>query len=250
MIKSKLILNTLLAVLFSVEASARHKIYWDYDGNEGPINWGDISPEYKHCKIGTHQSPIDIKNNMLVKPADIKFHYAKIDMAKVHNNGRTIQLSQSDDNYIIVDKQKYKLLQFHFHTPSEHTLNGLHHKMEFHLVHENDKGELAVVGVFIKSGKSNQILRLLTSLAPREEKTVEVKNLSIDITKLLPENLNYYHYSGSLTTPPCTENVKWYVVKDPVEASFDEISTLASILKFNARPTQSNMSVHYQGHHH
>lgn len=156
------------------------------------------------------------------------------------NNGHTIQANiATQDNTIKLDGKTYTLQQFHFHTPSEHTINGKTTDMELHLVHQDKNGVLAVVGLLIKEGKENKKLAAVWDKMPKEESKEEVPlGQKLDARTLLPEDTSTYRYKGSLTTPPCSEGVNWSVVKQPIEMSKEQIEEFKEIFKMNSRPVQ------------
>ena len=147
------------------------------------------------------------------------------------NNGHTVQANATElSNGIIVEGQEYQLVQFHFHTPSEHQFNGQHYDMELHLVHQDINGKLAVLGVMIQEGKENENLASVWGDLPKEETENEIPiNEPINLQNLLPEDQSSFHYNGSLTTPPCTEEVKWIVFKQPIEMSKEQIQAFQEI---------------------
>jgi len=214
--------------------------HWGYQGGEGPEHWGELKAKYATCKTGRSQSPININFSSMAKGviADIKFIYKDIS-PEVVNNGHTIQVNYGNGSAIKVNDQEYKLAQFHFHTPSENTVNGKHYPMEMHLVHKNDKGELAVVGVFFKEGKQNAELKKAWDKMPTKGGTKEMlAGVSLNAANLLPGEKQFGHFKGSLTTPPCSEGVSWFVMQSPIEASEKQITQFNKVIGDNARPTQ------------
>ena len=167
----------------------------------------------------------------------IQFNYQPINLT-VKNNGHTIQVDYPPGSAIVLDGKKYELLQFHFHTPSEHTVDRIALAMEMHLVHQNSEGNLAVVGVLVKEGEENYFLQQIWEHLPESKGEKEVKGVKINAENLLPSNRDYYSYSGSLTTPPCSEGVSWNVLKMPIEASAEQIEHFMEIYQMNARPVQ------------
>ncbi len=167
-----------------------------------------------------------------------KFVYNATPLSIV-NNGHTIQVNYSGDSFIKMGSKTFNLLQFHFHSPSENTVDGKPYKMEAHLVHKDANGQLAVVGVFIKEGKENHFIKTLWNNLPSEiNKENFVNSVSINANDLLPSDGSYYHLSGSLTTPPCSENVNWNVLRTPIEVSAEQVKKFVSLIGHNARPTQ------------
>ena len=237
-----LMMGTLLVLGAAAGLSAKSGhdggVHWAYEGQQGPENWGHLSAEYAVCGLGAGQSPIDIDHAVSADLGPIEFDY-KASPLRMVNNGHTIQVNLDTDSYIRIGGKVYKLLQFHFHSPSENTHQGSPAAMEVHLVHKNDQGQLAVVGVFMEKGRENPFIASLWANLPsrvNEEKTV--RNLSIDPAELLPANGSYYHFTGSLTTPPCTDGVMWYVMKAPIEVSGAQVQKFVGLLGHNARPTQ------------
>ncbi|MEO5360331.1 MAG: carbonic anhydrase family protein [Nitrospirota bacterium] len=216
-----------------------HKAHWSYEGDTGPEKWGDLSPESAVCKTGMQQSPVDIKEaKTAAKKNAYKINYKAVPL-KIINNGHTIQVNYAPGSTIVINGKTYQLLQFHLHHPSEHTVAGKDYPMELHLVHKNDKGELAVLGVFMKEGKENATIKTIWDNLPdkvNEEKSAAA--VKINATALLPKMNSLYVYSGSLTTPPCSEGVSWNVVSTPIEVSKAQIDKFISVVGKNARPVQ------------
>lgn len=209
--------------------------HWGYEGKIGPDHWGTIC----RCKIGENQSPIDISTTEKVKLSEIIFHYHPTPL-RIINNGHTIQVNYEKGSSISIDHKKYELLQLHFHTPSEHVIHGKHYDMEAHLVHRDEHGELAVIAVLIKKGHENTFINTLWRNFPKDiDKEHIVSKVKISASQLLPNNTRaYYTYAGSLTTPPCSENVDWIILKTPIEVTKAEVDKFVSIFKMDARPIQ------------
>lgn len=214
-------------------------VHWDYEGETGPDHWDRFVLEKWHCKIGDMQSPISITVTEKAKLDEIIFHYHPTPL-KIINNGHTIQVNYEKGSYITIGHKKYDLVQFHFHTPSEHVIHGKHYDMEAHLVHKGDHGHLAVVAVLIDKGKENAFIKTLWSNFPKDVGTEHiVSDIKICASQLLPKNTKaYYAYPGSLTTPPCTENVNWLILKTPIEVSAAGLHKFHSLFKHDARPIQ------------
>jgi carbonic anhydrase len=216
-----------------------HLVHWSYGGARNPTRWGELSENYILCETGQFQSPIDIsEKNIADEPAQpINFNYQRIPLT-IKNNGHTIQVDYPPGSYIQINGETYQLLQFHFHTPSEHTVERNAYGMEMHLVHQNQAGNFAVVGVLIEEGAENYFLQPLWDHFPESEGEKNLEKVMINAQSLLPEKREYYRYDGSLTTPPCSEGVKWYVMKNPIEASAEQIEQFMEIYQMNARPVQ------------
>ncbi len=208
--------------------------HWTY----GEVKeWGEV-PEFETCKLGKEQSPINIIKKDVKKsdlPA-IETNYES-SKAEIVNNGHTIQINLAAGGSAQLRNDEYKLVQFHFHTPSEEKINGKNYPMVAHLVHKNADGHLAVIALLIKEGKENAALKNVFANLPAEEGKSDLAN-EINVTDLLPASLKYYGFNGSLTTPPCSEGVAWHVVEKPIELSKAQISAFKKIFKSNARPVQ------------
>jgi carbonic anhydrase len=155
------------------------------------------------------------------------------------DNGHTIMISYSPGSFITVGGKRYELKQFHFHHPSEEKINGKNYEMVVHLVHADEKGNVAVVAVLLKKGEDNALVHTLWKDLPKEKDKIEIeKDVQIDADGLLPADHSYYTFSGSLTTPPCSEDVTWFVLEHPVSVSAEEIEQFSKLYRNDARPTQ------------
>lgn len=219
------------------EHNAAHA--WTYKGADGPSHWGDLKPEYATCKIGKHESPIDIRNPQKADLPAIQFNYQPTPL-HIIDNGHTIQINYAPGSTIQVGAKQYQLKQFHFHKPSEEEINGKRHDMVAHLVHTDSEGNIAVVAVLLSKGSPNAVLEQLWKNLPSEkEKELTLDNIQINVADLLPSDHGYYTFTGSLTTPPCSENVTWFVLKAATTLSASEIDRFGKIYSRNARPVQS-----------
>jgi carbonic anhydrase len=217
--------------------SPTQSVSWSYSGPADPSHWGDLSPEFASCKIGNQQSPVNIVQTKEANLDPIEFNYKDTSL-KVINTGRTIQFDYEPGSSIKIGEKQYELLQFHFHDPSEHTVDGKVYPIEGHLVHKSEDGKLAVVGIFLKEGKPNDFIEALWSHIPEQKGEKVVHGVSINASVLPPGDKSYYHYVGSLTTPPCTEGVSWNIMKTPIEVSSGQIAKFTSIYKGIARHVQ------------
>lgn len=211
--------------------------HWEYEGPSGPEAWGKLSPEFVACSEGQAQTPIDVSKAVPMGLSDIKFHYQP-GKGQVVNNGHTIQVNYAQGSSIEVDGQSYNLAQFHFHTPSEHTVNGKRYDMELHFVHKNEKGQLAVVGVLMDKGANNEALTGLWAALPQEAGAQAELTEEMALTNLLPANRRVFRYSGSLTTPPCSEGVKWLLMESPIVVSDAQVQAFQQLFPHNSRPVQ------------
>ena len=213
-------------------------VCWGYTAENGPDVWGDLSPEYRLCSAGIHQSPIDIVNPTPAKLSPITFNYQSTSL-NIQNTGNTIQVVYPRGSWIAVDETQYDLLQFHFHAPSEHKVAGDPFDMELHLVHKSSDGILAVVGVFIESGRENSgFIPIWHHIPPLPGESQHIESVTFNPIDLLPSRKQSYRYDGSLTTPPCSEGVKWFMLATPIEMSESQIEAFQAIMSGNNRPVQ------------
>ena len=215
--------------------------HWTYEGEEGPDHWGELIDEYRMCAQGMNQSPINLVADVHAELPELVFDYYSTPVDQI-NNGHTIQQNIRPGSFLRIPDRgvSYELKQFHFHSPSEHKIDGRSFAMEMHFVHANEEGAYFVVGVMMAEGKEHPVLKQLWSFMPENPGETSADPIGIEETNLLPPTREYFSYSGSLTTPPCSEGVKWIVLKTPAEASAEQIATFKSrVGKFTNRPIQS-----------
>jgi carbonic anhydrase len=234
----------LLAVaLFGVPRGthAQWKTPWSYEGAFGPAHWADLDPAYAVCKSGKEQSPINIRQAQRATLPPIKFEY-KSRPLKIINNGYTavrVNYAPGNGNFLTVADTRYELRQFHFHRPSEEYVNGKPYDMVVHFMLEDSSGKIAGVAVFLKAGSANATIQRLWQHMPNTPgKEQEVAGVEVNPADLLPRDTAYYTYIGSLTAPPCTEGVTWFVLKTPVEISAEQIAAFARLYPHDVRPPQ------------
>ncbi|OPJ90685.1 carbonic anhydrase [Serratia marcescens] len=235
--KEKLMLGIMLAVSFSV-AAAELSPHWGYEGQEGPGHWGKLSPDFTLCETGKNQSPVNIQGAL-------KTHYSRPVLAfqrgkqQIINNGHTIQINVSEGNTLRLDDDTFALQQFHFHAPSENEIDGKQFPLEGHFVYKDKNGFLVVLALMFQEGKANPQLAKAWQQMPVKVDQAAILIQPVDIKALLPEKVGIYRFSGSLTTPPCTEGVTWMVLEQPVSASAEQIGKFRSVLQHaNNRPVQ------------
>jgi carbonic anhydrase len=221
---------------------------WHYEGHEGPEHWAELNPRFAACRDGRAQSPIDITLPVARGVASaLKLQFPAATLRIAHhehvadgiNNGHTIQVNYDDGDTLLLGETAYGLVQYHFHNPSEHTLSGRRFPMEMHMVHRSAMGQLAVVGVLIEEGWHNRAFEPVWANLPRT-KGVEThyEHVKVDVDALLPAVRTSYRYDGSLTTPPCTEGVKWIVLTMPIELDPEQIRAFTDLIHDNSRPVQ------------
>ncbi|MDE0443763.1 MAG: carbonic anhydrase family protein [Gammaproteobacteria bacterium] len=210
---------------------------WGYGPENGPAVWGQLSSEYLLCAVGNRQSPIDIVGATQAEVPAVAFHYQPM-MLEVQHNGHTVEVASTSENWIEVGGARYDLTQFHFHTPGEHTVAGRPFDMEIHLVHRNEEGTLAVVGVLVRRGGEHPVLDPLAEQLPQPGESLAFEEKTITASGLLPGASRMFRYEGSLTTPPCSEGVQWFVLQTPVEISDGGLAAFEAILGNNSRPVQ------------
>lgn len=218
------------------------KTPWDYEGPKGAEHWGDLDPLYATCSAGKEQSPIDIRNAHKAELPAIRFEYRTSPLKYVLNNGHTIRVNYHDapgsGNFLSVGGKRYQLTQLHFHRPSEEYIHGKPYDMVIHLMHTASDGEIVGVAVLLKAGRSNATIQQLWEHMPRSEGQAEVAGVELNPAGMLPHNTGYYMYMGSVTAPPCTEGIKWLVLKTPVEISAAQIRAFAELYPHDVRPLQ------------
>ncbi|MFZ2905569.1 MAG: carbonic anhydrase family protein [Cyclobacteriaceae bacterium] len=223
--------------------------HWGYAGEDGPGTWATLSPAYALCGDGKAQSPINIVKTDAKGGANWRLDYKTTSLRIAHNehmddiidNGHTIQVTVDEGSEFSFGDKSYSLKQFHFHTPSEHTLDGEHTPMEMHLVHQGADGSLAVVAAFIKEGKNpnENFNKLIANLPNAKGESKHITDVNLELKAHLPKDNYAYHYVGSLTTPPCSEGVQWLVLRDPILLTAEQIGAFSSRIGPNNRPTQA-----------
>jgi carbonic anhydrase len=221
---------------------------WHYEGADGPASWGTLSAKFAACGEGQSQSPVDIaapvpgtealelKTDLMPGSLRIAHHEHVADGI---NNGHTIQINYEGGDELTIGNDTYGLVQYHFHNQSEHTVKGKHFPMEMHLVHKAESGKLAVIGVFIEEGAHNAAFDpIWNNLPDRKGVETHYPSVNVDVDELLPADRASYRYDGSLTTPPCSEGVRWIVMTTPIQLSAEQIKAFTAIIHDNNRPTQ------------
>jgi carbonic anhydrase len=227
--------SLLSLVLCAPIAVGQESHSWTYSGKTGPSHWSEVS---RICKYGHAQSPIDIKQPQLKELPLLEFDYRPAAL-NVIDNGHTVQVNYVPGSTLKVGNKTYELVQFHFHHLSETAVRGKHSPLEAHLVHKDADGNLAVVAVLLNEGEANAAVATTWANIPAEkEKAVAPANVQVDGAQLLPANRRYYTFPGSLTTPPCTENVTWFVMVNPMTISKEQIEKFAKLYPNDERPVQ------------
>jgi len=260
-----LLLLAAAVLLFPGHPRAQWKTRWTYDGALGPDHWGDLDPDYALCRLGKEQSPIDIRNAEKADVPPIRFEYQSGPFRYLTNNGHTIRMNYHDvpgrGNFLVVGDKRYRLMQFHFHRPSEELIDGKPYDMVIHFMHEADDGKVAGVAILLRAGHANASIRQIWDhMPPDDGKEYDIAGQEFNPVGLLPSayrpngpfphdaalypvgplppNTAYYSYMGSLTAPPCTEGVTWFVLKTPVEISSEQINAFAKLYPHDVRPPQ------------
>lgn len=218
---------------------------WSYtEGPDGPANWGRTSKDNFLCSSGKQQSPINIEGGILVDLPPLRFDY-KLSPLTIQDNGHTILVDYAEGSNLSLDARQYRLVQFQFHKPSEEAIDGKRADMVAHLVHQHHDGRLLVVAVLMNSSQEasqaeNATFQMILNHIPLVKKESSSPNgVMIDLNQLLPKNLAYFTFMGSLTTPPCSENVQWVVLKEAAVISKQQLDNFSRIYPNNARPLQS-----------
>ena len=211
--------------------------HWSYAGETGPARWGSLSESFAPCAGGQNQSPIDLTGAVIAPLPPLKFHYQPTQLDIV-DNGHTIQVDYQPGSYLSADGQDYDLLQFHFHSPSEHTVDGLPYDMVAHLMHSNASGELLVVAILMEARQEHPLVQTIWDYLPQEGLRATPAGVTINVMDFIPRMSSYFTYSGSLTTPPCTEGVRWIVLDTAVKVSVAQVERFNSFFPRSTRPLQ------------
>ena len=223
-----------------VKAETHHAKHWGYTAEVAPSHWSELKESFKMCSEGKSQSPINIVATSDIELPTLNLNYTT-GSKSIIDNGHTVQVNIDDGSVLKIDGADYKLKQFHFHTPSENNINGASFPLEAHFVHATDDGKLAVVAVMFKEGTENATLAKIWKKLPVLKRGTEAKCglTSDEVKSLMPTNKDYYKFTGSLTTPPCSENVKWHVYKTPLTVSKAQASAFTALFGHpNNRPIQ------------
>lgn len=229
-----------LAAAFSigVVGTAYGQSHWGYAGEAGPQNWGKLDPGFSMCAIGKNQSPIDLDSTIDAALEPLKLQYAA-GAVDVVNNGHTVQVDYAPGSALVVDGRRFELKQFHFHAPSENRVGGKSFPLEGHLVHADKDGNLAVVAVMYQLGAANPLLAKVWERMPAKADEKSSLPAGLNAARLLPASRDYYRFNGSLTTPPCSEGVRWLLMKQPATVSQTQVDQFAKAMgQANNRPVQ------------
>jgi carbonic anhydrase len=211
--------------------------HWSYEGHNGPEGWAALDPANAVCSAGSQQSPIDIGETVRSELPALKIAWAQ-SADTIVNNGHTIQVNFAEGSTLTTAVGNYRLVQFHFHRPSEHLIGGKSFPMEVHFVHANPQAGLAVLGALMTTGGSNAVFNKVVATMPQAEGPAVKADPGIDPNGLLPAGRGYYRYEGSLTTPPCSETVDWHLLTDPIQVAQADVERFAKLYPMNARPAQ------------
>lgn len=233
--KNKLtFLILIILIVFSCKNKEDSK-HWTYQGETGPEHWSEIEKE-SDCD-GKRQSPIniidlDVIDDTSLAPIEI-YYSTKVKIHEITNNGHSIQYDFEKGDFIILNDDEYKLKQIHFHEPSEHTINGIRYPLEMHLVHFSKDNKITVLAIMAKEGESSKPFTFLEKYLPIDSGETKLIDTNFDLNKTLPKDKSYYTYNGSLTTPPCTQNVTWVVYKTPITISVEQVKQLQKLMPLN-----------------
>jgi carbonic anhydrase len=214
---------------------------WTYGGDKGPDRWAELSPEFGACARSERQSPVALTDAVAVPvPCEpLRFRYRSSPLY-ITNDGRALRLGYDRGSFLVVEGLSYELVELRFHVPAEHFVDGRSADGELHLIHANNRGDIAVVAVPLEGGRRvNQILRRVLENAPTSAgEAFYGRNVGVNASFMLPGRKDYFAYEGSLTRPPCTEGVRWYVMRTPLEVATADLQRLAALIGPNVRPLQ------------
>ena len=221
---------------FPANSFASAAVHWGYSGENGPEHWGELADEFIMCAQGKNQSPINLTNFVEADLAPLEFAYKTV-VTEILNNGHTVQVNYAPGGMMMIDGMTFELKQFHFHAPSENHIKGQSFPMEAHFVHADKEGNLAVIALMFEEGESHPVIEALWKQLPVHEGDTHTLEIEVDPLKLLPQDTDYYRFNGSLTTPPCSEGVRWFVMKQAVSVSPEQVEAFSHALhEPNNRP--------------
>lgn len=233
-----ILLTSTVMLLANTDIAKNEEIHWEYTGHTTPEKWASLSEKYRECGTGLNQSPIDIIHSMHAKLPPLAPSYESASNLII-DNGHTVQVNMTKGSFFVIDNIRFELKQFHFHAPSENHIDGKEFPLEGHFVHLDKDGNIAVIAVMFEGGKENKALAKFWNTMPT--KAGENKPLKLlKIAKaLLPKDKHYYRFNGSLTTPPCTEGVRWFVFKESLPISKAQVAKFHEVVHSNNnRPIQ------------
>ncbi len=214
---------------------------WGYAGEVGPEHWGELSPEFKLCAVGTRQSPIDLRDTLKVDQEPIQFDY-KPTLFSVQDTGRTLLIKPEPGSSLSLGPRRYELQAIEARMPAEIRLNGERHDMALHLLHRDAEGRLAMLVLLMQraqdEGAEQGVLQRFWAHVPLEKQLSERASTAADLAQLLPRERGYFAFMGSLSTPPCTEGVLWLVMREPLQVSEQQLEVMRRLYPNNARPVQ------------
>jgi len=224
-----------MVATLAAPAGAQH---WGYSGEAGPENWSKVDAKNVMCALGRNQSPIDLADFVEADLKPLQIDY-KAGAAEIVNNGHTVQVNYAPGSTLTLENRAFELKQFHFHAPSENRIGGKSFPMEGHLVHADKDGNLAVVAVMFRAGAANAVLEKAWAAMPAKAGDRAALPAGLNVLQMLPADRDYYRFNGSLTTPPCSEGVRWLVLKTPANVSQAQVDRFSGTLGFaNNRPMQ------------
>ena len=229
-------------MLAGIPAGSQWKVAWSYTGPRGAEHWAQLDPSYAACG-GKEQSPVDIHGAVKAQLPPLHFEYKSEALQYLINNGYTVRVNYHDapgaGGALLVGGERYQLTQFHFHRPSEETIDGKHAPMVLHLMHASASGKVVGVAVLLIEGKPNAAVQQIWDHMPMVKGSEhDVPGVMINPAEMLPRTLGYYSYMGSITAPPCTEGVQWIILKTPVEVSPAQVAAFAKLYPNDVRPVQ------------
>ena len=212
--------------------------HWSYAGPSGPEHWGALDSAFTACSAGRAQSPINLATFVEADLPPLVFSHTA-GAVEVQHHGHTIQVPVPPGNALRVGERAYALRQFHFHAPSENQIEGRAYPLEAHFVHADSSGALLVVAVMFQEGAASAALDEIWAHTPEVSGATRALPAPLAPAALLPPSRDYYRFGGSLTTPPCSEDVEWHVLREPASASAEQVAFFsAKIGHANNRPLQ------------
>lgn len=223
---SSYIKKKLYSIIISKQSNQANVINWTYDNQAA---W--------KIEYGKHQSPVDIVTSDSIRGNTLQSIICDFIITPdyIIDRGRTIVVV-AEGITSLINGREFKLMELHYHSLSDHTFDGEHTPIEAHYVYKGEDGRLAVIGVMMTEGAYNpEFDKILDNIVCQKQINLDIV---IDNNKLLPDDKSYYHYIGSLTIPPLNENVEWYIFRNTVEVSYEQIDRFKAYYDNNYREIQ------------
>ena len=228
-----------MTLLLLVASPAHARVFWDYEGkNTGQDSWSEVSPEFALCNTGSNQSPVAIGSTRQKKLPALEFHYQPANTTLTLDR-YSVVAKPATRMFFSEQDEDFTLTEMLVRSPSEHEVLGVFYPMELQLFHTSREEKQTAIAIFVTMGEYNAAMQPLIENYPA--KLGDKPGIALEWQKLLPEQRGYFAYRGSISTPPCTENIHWRVFKKPITISREQAEQLAAKIGRNSRAAQPLM---------